>query len=212
LAREKGSFPKFDADLFLAGEYAKTLHPDVRKAIKRDGLRNSHLTSIAPTGTISFAHDYISSGCEPVFGFEVKDAEDKLLGYSYEGRRKVRMKSGEIITEVSDYGFREFGVEGKMSHDVTVQEHIDVLLAAANRVDSSVSKTINTDGNVPWEDFKGIYDQVWERGGKGCTTFNKDGKKQGILMGTIVDDPDRPDAPQDGATCEIMPDGSRDCG
>lgn len=212
LAREKGSFPKFDADLFLAGEYAKTLHPDVRKAIKRDGLRNSHLTSIAPTGTISFAHDYISSGCEPVFGFEVKDAEDKLLGYSYEGRRKVRMKSGEIITEVSDYGYREFGVEGKMSHDVTVQEHIDVLLAAANRVDSSVSKTINTDGQVPWDDFKGIYDQVWERGGKGCTTFNKDGKKQGILMGTIVDNPDRPDAPQDGATCEIMPDGSKDCG
>ncbi|UFK26687.1 ribonucleotide reductase [Roseobacter phage RDJL6] len=212
LAREKGSFPKFDADLFLAGEYAKTLHPDVRQAIKRDGLRNSHLTSIAPTGTISFAHDYISSGCEPVFGFEVRDAEDKLLGYSYDGKRKVRMKSGEIVTEVSDYGFREFGVRGKMSQEVTVQEHVDVLVAAANRVDSSVSKTINTDGRVPWDEFKGIYDQVWERGGKGCTTFNKDGKKMGILLGTTVDGPDRPEASKEDAVCEIMPDGTRDCG
>lgn len=212
LAAEKGSFPKFDVDLFLAGEYAKTLHPDVRASIKKNGLRNSHLTSVAPTGTISFAHDYVSSGCEPVFGFEVKSPEGKLLGYSYEGKRRVRMKSGEIIADVSDYGFREFGVHGKMSHDVTVQEHLDVLLAAANRVDSSVSKTINTDGNVPWDTFKGIYDQVWERGGKGCTTFNKDGKKQGILMGTIADDPDRPEASKEEAICEIMPDGSRDCG
>jgi len=212
LAAEKGSFPKFDADLFLAGEYAKTLHPDVRASIKKNGLRNSHLTSIAPTGTISFAHDYVSSGCEPVFGFEVTDPTGKLLGYSYDGKRKVRMKSGEIITEVSDYGFRGFGVSGKMSHDVTVQEHLDVLLGAANRVDSSVSKTINTDGNVPWDTFKGIYDQVWERGGKGCTTFNKDGKKMGILLGTVRDDPDRPEVPEDATTCEINPDGTSDCG
>ncbi|AKQ75795.1 ribonucleotide reductase [Roseobacter phage RDJL Phi 2] len=212
LAAEKGSFPLFDADLFLAGEYAKQLDDEVRASIKKNGLRNSHLTSIAPTGTISFAHDYISSGCEPVFGFEQLDKEGQLLGYSYDGKRKVRMKSGEIITDVSDYGFREFGVEGKMSHEVTIQEHLDVLLAAAARVDSSVSKTINTDGSVPWDTFKGIYDQVWERGGKGCTTFNKDGKKMGILLGTIVDEPDRPDAPKDGATCEINPDGSRDCG
>lgn len=212
LAAEKGSFPLFDVDLFLAGEYAKQLDDEVRVSIRKNGLRNSHLTSIAPTGTISFAHDYISSGCEPVFGFEQTNAEGKLLGYSYDGKRKVRMKSGEIITDVSDYGFREFGVKGKMSHEVTIQEHLDVLLAAAARVDSSVSKTINTDGSVPWNTFKGIYDQVWERGGKGCTTFNKDGKKMGILLGTIVDEPDRPDANPDGATCEINPDGTRDCG
>lgn len=213
LAAEKGSFPKFDADLFLAGEYAQTLHSDVRDSIRRHGLRNSHLTSIAPTGTISFAHDYVSSGCEPVYGFEQLDRDGNLVGYSYEGRRKVRMKAGDIVTDVSDYGWREFGVRGKMSHEVTVQEHVDVLVAAATRVDSSVSKTINTDGSVPWEDFKRIYDQVWERGGKGCTTFNKDGKKMGILLGTVVDEPDRPEAAKsDGPVCEVMPDGSRDCG
>jgi len=212
LAAEKGSFPLFDADLFLAGEYAKTLDEEVRASIRKNGLRNSHLTSIAPTGTISFAHDYVTSGCEPVFGFEQTDKDGNLLGYSYEGRRKVRMKDGETIVDVSDYGFREFGVRGKMSHEVTVDEHIDVLVAAANRVDSSVSKTINTDGSVPWADFKGIYDKVWERGGKGCTTFNKDGKKMGILLGTIVDGPDRPEAAKEDAVCEIMPDGTRDCG
>lgn len=213
LAAEKGSFPLFDADLFLAGEYVRNLDEEVRDSIRRNGMRNSHLTSIAPTGTISFAHDYVSSGCEPVFGFEQLDRDGRLLGYSYEGRRKVRMKDGETVVDVSDYGFREFGVRGRMSHEVTVQEHLDVLLAAANRVDSSVSKTINTDGSVPWEEFKGIYDQVWERGGKGCTTFNKDGKKMGILLGTIVDDPARPEtAGTDGPVCEILPDGSRDCG
>ena len=196
LAAEKGSFPKFDADLFLAGEYAKALPDEVRWNIKKHGLRNSHLTSIAPTGTISFAHDYVSSGCEPVFGFEDQTADGTPLGtFSYEGSRKVRMASGETQVQVSDYGFREFGVAGRMSHEVTAAEHIDVLVAAANRVDSAVSKTINMDGSMPWDDFIGIYDQVWERGGKGCTTYNKDGKKAGILGGNVVDDPDRLEEP-----------------
>lgn len=209
LAIEKGSFPKFDVDLYLAGEYLKTMDDEVRWHIKKHGMRNSHLTSIAPTGTISFAHDYISSGCEPVFGFEVTNREGEVVDYSYEGKRKVKLKAGEVLTDVSDYGFRELGVKGKMSHQVTAQEHLDVLLAAASRVDSSVSKTINTDGQMPWEEFKGIYDQVWERGGKGCTTFNKDGKKMGILLGTVVDDPDN--KPDEVSMCVINPDGSKDC-
>ena len=213
LAMEKGSFPKFDADLYLAGEYMKNQPQEVRNRIRRFGLRNSHLTSIAPTGTISFAHDYISSGCEPVFGFPILDENDKPTGrFSYSGNRKVMMADRqEHVVEVSDYGYRELGVEGKMSHQVTAQEHLDVMLAAANRVDSSVSKTINMDGSMPWAEFKGVYDQVWERGGKGCTTFNQDGKKMGILLGKQEkDDPDL--AKDDGPMCVINPDGSKDCG
>ena len=210
LAKEKGSFPMFDADLYLAGEYVKDLDQEVKDAIRKDGMRNSHLTSIAPTGTISFAHDYVSSGCEPVFGFPVLDREGNTVSHSYEGSRKVILKEGPLETKVSDYGYRVFGTKGKMSHEVTAAEHVDVLLAAANRVDSSVSKTINMDGSMPWEDFKGIYQQVWERGGKGCTTFNKDGKKMGILLGTVKDDPDY-QAEETAEICILNPDGSKDC-
>lgn len=212
LAIEKGPFPKFDADLYLSGEFMREQPTEVRERIKKHGIRNSHLTSIAPTGTISFAADYISSGCEPVFGFEETDKAGNHLGYSYQGRRKVKMKDGETVVDVSDYGWRELGVSGKMSHEVTAQEHLDVMLAAASRVDSSVSKTVNTDGSMPWDDFKGIYDQVWERGGKGCTTFNKDGKKMGILLGTVRDEPDLPEKDAAEAMCIINPDGSKDCG
>jgi ribonucleoside-diphosphate reductase alpha chain len=214
LAIEKGPFPKFDADLYLSGEFMLEQSTEVRERIRKHGIRNSHLTSIAPTGTISFSADYVSSGCEPVFGFEVMNSKGAVIGHEYNGLRKVKMRDKEMLVPVSDYGWRELGVHGKMSHNVTAQEHLDVMLAAASRVDSSVSKTINMDGSMPWEDFKNIYDQVWERGGKGCTTFNKDGKKMGILLGTVRDEPDTLEQ-HDAAElsmCVINPDGSKDCG
>lgn len=195
LAAEKGAFPKYDRDLFLAGEFAKTLPEEVRHSIHSHGIRNSHLTSIAPTGTISFCADYVSSGIEPVF--------------EYEGKRKVNMPEGEVTVDVSDYGFREFGVQGKLSSQVTVNEHLDVLAAASALVDSAVSKTINMDGHMDWEHFKSIYTKAFERGCKGCTTFNKDGKRMGILLGK--DEPeqieDKPEA------CFYDPTtGVKDCG
>ncbi len=176
LAREKGPFPKYDRDLFLAGEHAKTLPENVRHAVRQHGLRNSHLTSIAPTGTISFCADYVSSGIEPVF--------------QYEGHRLVNMPDGQEVMAVSDYGLREFGVRGRLAEDVTAQEHVDVLAAATDLVDSAVSKTCNVAKAMPWDDFKGIYTQAWERGCKGCTTFNRDGKRSGILL----NESDEPDA------------------
>lgn len=199
LAAEKGSFPKFDADLFLAGEHAKTLPEHVRHAVRKHGLRNSHLTSIAPTGTISFCADYVSSGIEPVF--------------EYEGKRKVKMPEGEIIVDVSDYGFREFGVHGRLASSVTAQEHIDVLAAASALVDSAVSKTCNVDGTMPWDVFKSIYQQAWERECKGCTTFNSDGEKMGILLGKAQEPADEPDGVVHEDACTIDPaSGRRECG
>lgn len=196
LAHEKGAFPKFDRDLFLAGEFAKTLPDHVRAGIHEHGIRNSHLTSVAPTGTISFCADYVSSGIEPVF--------------EYESRRKVIMPEGEVIVDVSDYGYREFGVHGKLSKDVTAQEHIDVLAAASGLVDSAVSKTCNVDGKIPWDDFKGLYQQAWERGCKGCTTFNEDGERMGILLSNA--DKTQPKLEPE-ATCFIDPStGRRECG
>jgi ribonucleoside-diphosphate reductase alpha chain len=168
LAQEKGAFPLFDADKYCASEFIKTLPPELQKDIRRYGIRNSHLTSIAPTGTISYCADNISSGLEPVF--------------MYEGQRKMKMPEGEIIIDVQDYGVREFGVLGKTADKVTAQEHVDVLAVAANLVDSAVSKTCNVPPDMAWDDFKGIYVQAFERGCKGATTFNPGGKRLGIFI------------------------------
>jgi len=209
IAEKKGAFPLYDADRYLSGEFVKTLPDFVLDRIKANGMRNSHLTSIAPTGTISFCADYISSGIEPVFGFQEGD------DYSYQGKRQVIMPEGTIITDVSDYGFREFGVEGRFAQNVTAAEHVDVLLAAADLMDSAVSKTINVDGSMPWAEFTNIYKTVWERGGKGCTTFNSDGKRMGILLGKESADENDGVMKTDesGEVCYIDPQtGRRECG
>lgn len=168
LAEEKGPFPLFSAKEYLQGQFIKTLPDDIRDGIKRYGIRNSHLTSIAPTGTISLYADNVSGGIEPVFALSQE--------------RTVLMPNGAVKTDVLDYGFREFGISGKTTAQVTIDEHLAVLLTAAQNVDSSVSKTINHTGVTPWESFKSVYMRAWEGGAKGCATFNKDGKRMGILQ------------------------------
>ena len=92
-------------------------------------------------------------------------------------------------------------------------EHIDVLAAASALVDSAVSKTCNVDGSMPWDDFKNLYVQAWERDCKGCTTFNSDGKRMGILLGkedAVENDSAAKDEPE--AACFIDPEtGRREC-
>ena len=95
LAREKGSFPLFDAEKYLASEGAQSLPEEVRAAIREKGLRNGLLTSIAPTGTISLVANNVSSGIEPAFDF------------SY--RRKMLRDDGGTDEEcVEDYAYRLF--------------------------------------------------------------------------------------------------------
>lgn len=197
LAAEKGPFPLFDRDQYLkfgSGSFV-TEHfmqagdEETTDLIWKHGIRNSHLTSIAPTGTISLSADNISSGIEPVFS------------YFYD--RKINMPEGPETHRVEDWAYAH-GVEGKPSSAVTIDEHVNVLVAAARRVDSAVSKTCNLEPNTPWNDFKSVYTRVWEAGGKGCTTFNTGGKRGGILVAA-------PEAEQAGGSCEIGPDGRRDC-
>lgn len=193
LAKEKGAFPLFDKDKYWQGAFIKTLPHRIQARVYEYGIRNSHLLSVAPTGTISFCADYVSSGIEPVF--------------SYGGKRRVIMPEGEIVVDVSDYGLREFGVRGKLSADVTAQEHINVLSVASKYVDSAVSKTCNVSPDMPWEDFKNLYMQAWKNGCKGCTTFNPGGKRMGILMA----EPTAKKEPTEEA-CSIDPEtGRREC-
>ena len=201
IAKVKGSFPKFDKDKYLQGQFIKTLREDVRDAIAQYGIRNSHLTSIAPTGTISLCADNVSSGIEPVFA------------YSFD--RTVIEFSGPRVETVEDYGARVFGVRGKACSRVTVQEHVAALTVAAQRVDSAVSKTCNVPSDISWEDFKNVYVSAWEGGAKGCTTFRLGGKRSGILV--AKDDGNEPeaDAPETeepASQCRIDPaTGRREC-
>lgn len=169
LAAEKGPFQKFEVTSYMEGAFISKLPEDVRDLIRQHGIRNSHLTSIAPTGTISLVCDNISSGIEPVF--------------DYVTERPVGTPDGTKIVEVEDYGVRVFGVKGRRASEVTAQQHVAVLASAQKWVDSSVSKTCNMDGSMPWEDFKALYMNAWESGCKGCTTFNNDGKRMALLTG-----------------------------
>lgn len=167
LARGRGSFPLFDAKQYCEGEFINTLPHDLQADIFTYGIRNSHLTSIAPTGTISMCADNVSSGIEPVFALR--------------SNRIVNLSDGAHTVVSEDYGLATFGVSGKTCDRVTVQEHLDVLVAAAERVDSAVSKTCNVPSDISWPDFKGLYVQAYERGAKGCTTYRVGGKRDGIL-------------------------------
>jgi ribonucleoside-diphosphate reductase alpha chain len=188
LAAEKGSFPLYDQKRYMQSSFVATLDPETRALMRKHGMRNSHLTSDAPTGTISMCADNISSGIEPVF--------------SVETMRAVNMPDGPVIVNLQDYAFANFGTIPRMTSEVTAAEHVAVLCDAAKLVDSAVSKTCNVDGRMPWEDFKNIYMSAYEGGAKGCTTFNIDGKKMALLKAGAGG----------GTTCEINPEtGARSC-
>ena len=166
LAKDKGSFPLYDKEKYMAGKFFKTLSPWVQDQIKENGLRNSHLTSIAPTGTISLTADNVSSGIEPPFS----------LYYD----RTIQEFDGHQIQRVEDYAYKN-GVEGRTANDISAEEHLSVLSLVSKYIDSAVSKTCNVGSSVTYDEFKELYFNAWKQGCKGITTFRADGKRYGIL-------------------------------
>jgi len=167
LARAKGTFPEYDDAAYLGSPFVQSLPAGVQDAIRAYGMRNSHLTSIAPTGTISMTADNVSSGIEPVF--------------SYSQERIVQTRDGAKTVQLEDYGYRVFGVEGKKAEDVTIDEHLAVLATATRWMDSAVSKTCNVPNDMSWEEFKKVYIRAWQMGCKGITTFRMGGLRAPIL-------------------------------
>jgi len=173
LAIEKGAFPLFRRE-YLDSEFAKTLPDHIRNLISEYGIRNSHLLSVAPTGTISLSADNVSSGIEPPFS----------LFYD----RKIQEFDGERTVRVEDYGYSVFKVEGKTANELSVFDHVKVLNVASKFVDSACSKTCNVGDDVTWEDFKKIYMDAYDGGASGCTTFRASGKRMGILTASYSED------------------------
>ena len=169
LAKEKGPFPLFDVDGFLrAGSFAAERLPlEMQDDIRKYGIRNALLTSIAPTGTISLYAGNVSSGIEPIFAY----------GYT----RKVLQADGSKVEEqVVDYAvalYQELHPGTELpEYFTTAQEllpddHLRMQAAAQHWVDSSISKTINVPEDIPFESFRDVYEEAYRLGCKGCTTY-----------------------------------------
>ena len=181
LAKEKGAFPLFDRDAYLAGETVRNLDGDIKAGIFEHGIRNALLTSIAPTGTISLFAENVSSGIEPIFD----------LTYL----RKIRQPDNSFVEqEVEDHAVRlyreKFGADGELpeyfvtAQTLTPADHIRMQAAVQDHVDASISKTVNCPADISFEDFKTIYLDAYRTGCKGCTTYRPNEITGSILSTT----------------------------
>ena len=202
LAKEKGAFPLFDAEKFLASGAMQAMDEDVRTAIRDHGIRNALLTSIAPTGTISLYAGNVSSGIEPVFA------------YAY--TRKVLQKDGtRTEEEVVDYAVQmwrdKFGDADLPDYFVNAQtlspaDHVKMQAAAQTWIDSSISKTINVPEDIDFEAFKNVYLQAYETGCKGCTTYRPNAVT-GSVLSVSEEKPSAPEVISRDDTIPAMPHG-----
>jgi ribonucleoside-diphosphate reductase alpha chain len=169
LGKERGAFPLFNADLYLSGtSFATRLPDDLKELIRKNGLRNSHLLSIAPTGTISLAFaDNASNGIEPPF--------------SWTYVRRKRVDNGWQEYSVEDHAFRRYrsmggDVEKLPPYFVTALEisassHEQMVATVAPYIDTSISKTVNVPEDYPYSEFQDLYFHAWKSGLKGLATY-----------------------------------------
>ncbi len=187
LAAEKGAFPLYDREKYLAGASIRALDEDIRAAIAAKGIRNALVTSVAPTGTISLFADNISSGLEPVFSFRYT--------------RTVLMPDGSRRQEeVSDHAYRLFrrlkGDDAPLpdafvdTQDLTPADHLVMQAAVQKYIDSSISKTINLPADISFEAFKDVYRRAYELDCKGCTTYRPNDVTGSVL--SVAEPPAQP--------------------
>lgn len=170
IAKEKGSFPKFDKDKYLQGYHIKALPKRIREKIEKQGIRNAVLLTIAPTGTTSLVAG-VSSGVEPVYEFVFKrrwrGGEETLYHPLFEDWKKNNPDA-----KIPDYFVS--------ANDLTPIEHAKVQAVAQKYIDSSISKTVNAPNDHTVEDVKTLYMLAYDMGLKGIT-YMRDGSRQGVL-------------------------------
>ncbi|MBY6201306.1 adenosylcobalamin-dependent ribonucleoside-diphosphate reductase [Maritalea mobilis] len=200
LAKEKGTFPLYDAAAYAKAPMITRLDPEVQALIAEHGLRNALLTSIAPTGTISLFAGNVSSGIEPIFA------------NSY--TRKVLQPDGtRTEEEVVDYAvalWRDLKGDAPLpDHFVTAQdlaplEHVRMQAAAQPWIDSSISKTINVPADIDFQSFKDVYLEAYETGCKGCTTYRPNDVTGSVLSVSETDSKDEGARAVEAASGEIV--------
>jgi ribonucleoside-diphosphate reductase alpha chain len=181
LAQEKGAFPLFEATTYLAdGTFASRLPEAIKAQIRQHGIRNSHLLSIAPTGTVSLAFaDNASNGIEPAF--------------SWTYTRKKREADGTRSEyEVQDHAYRLYkALGGDVNNlpaafvgalEMSAHDHIAMMQAVQPYIDTSISKTVNVAEDYPYEDFKNLYLQAWSARLKGLATY-----RPNSILGAVLE-------------------------
>lgn len=181
LAREKGVFPKFDATGYLAeGTFASRLPESLQAAIRAHGIRNSHLLSIAPTGTVSLAFaDNASNGIEPPFSWMYKrkkrESDGSTTEYAVEDHAwRLYRELGGDVNALPDYFVSALAM--------SAQDHIAMMEAVQPFVDTAISKTVNIPADYPYEDFKDLYLQAWRARLKGLATY-----RPNSILGSVLE-------------------------
>ena len=181
LAKEKGAFPKFEADGYLeTGTFASRLPDAIQAEIRRHGIRNSHLLSIAPTGTVSLAFaDNASNGIEPPFSWmyrrKKREADGSTSEYAVEDHAwRLYRELGGDVNALPDYFVNALGM--------TAGEHIAMMQAVQPFVDTAISKTVNVAADYPFDDFKNLYHQAWRAHLKGMATY-----RPNSILGSVLD-------------------------
>ena len=168
LAKEKGAFPAFDAAYYLSGEhFAGRLDEALQVKIRSHGIRNSHLLSVAPTGTISLLAGNVSSGIEPIFAAEYTRKVLQPDGTKTE----VKMLDFAVALWREKFSVPKLPTAYIDAQTLTPLAHVEMQAAAQRWVDSAVSKTINLPEDISFEDFKLVYELAYASGCKGCTTY-----------------------------------------
>lgn len=169
LAKEKGAFPLLDVDMYLQSGFARRLPSSIRSQIFKHGIRNSHLLSIAPTGTITLAFaDNASNGIEPAFSWTYN-------------RKKRLANEGHKVYEVSDHAYRLYRHLGNdmtklpdcfvTALEMSAEDHMLMMQAVQPYIDTAISKTVNVPVDYPYEEFQGLYMAGWKAGLKGLATY-----------------------------------------
>ncbi len=181
LAREKGAFPAFDADGYLAdGTFASRLPAALKKQIRQHGIRNSHLLSIAPTGTVSLAFaDNASNGIEPPFSWMYKrkkrEADGSMAEYAVEDHSwRLYRELGGDVSNLPEYFVSAL--------EMSAQDHIAMMETVQPFVDTAISKTVNIPADYPYDDFKGLYLQAWRARLKGLATYRPNN-----ILGSVLE-------------------------
>jgi ribonucleoside-diphosphate reductase alpha chain len=202
LARERGAFPLFNASQYLKSQFAKRLPAHIRDGIKEHGIRNSHLLSIAPTGTIALAFaDNASNGIEPAFS------------WTYNRQKRIAGDAGDrkVTYEVADHAYRLYRhLGGDVQNlpeqfvsalEMSADDHMQMLAAVQPFIDSAISKTVNVPADYPFEDFKDLYLKAWKAGLKGLATYrpnavlgavlstSEPAKTEASVTASVEDDP-----------------------
>ena len=194
LGIEKGAFPLLDVEQYLAApRFASRLPEKIKQRIRQHGLRNSHLLSIAPTGTISLAFaDNASNGIEPPFSWfynrnkRMPDGSKKAIQVEDHAWRQYRHLGGDV-SKLPDYFVTAL--------EMSATDHMAMSAAVQPFVDTAISKTVNVPADYPFEAFENLYMEAWKHGLKGITTYRPNSILGAVLEVTPVTT--SKEAPQD---------------